>query len=514
MAAPRRPNPYASAQELTDALYDAGSVEGLARAIKASPNTIRRWCMDMGVSTRSGKTGRPLECPYTAAELEDIIISHGGVAPASEHLGRDEKTVNRWLLKLGVRPPKGQRQTAGGFVLERTTNAELEALGTALGVPRLAHVLHLTDKTVRDELEKRNIKPRPVTNPRVAMLTRRVADLERQEAAVSDMMDALRSAAAGVELPDPPEPIKAPKIQGTHAVDIILHVTDVQYGMVVHGDEVAGGGFSPDIVDNERLPRYLEAVEGILAATASSSPIGTVWLAMGGDLVEGSNVFKGQEWHLAIDAGEQVVRFGRLWAQAAARIAGMVKALGGHTVMLSVVGNHGVHGGRSAGAVPPALSYDHLAYALSCEALRPRADELGLTMHEEAHRARYFEVCGGRVVLLTHGDQDRGGGLVGVPVVTGLRNDLSVRLSTDVQHDLHLSGHYHRPTGITVGGQAERLWSGAWVGSTNLSTGRGGASLPSQQVIVIHPEYGLSALHRVRLVRGKTETPVDVLRAA
>jgi len=26
-------------------------------------------------------------------------------------------------------------------------------------------------------------------------------------------------------------------------------------------------------------------------------------------------------------------------------------------------------------------------------------------------------------VLMTHGDQDRGGGLVGVPVVTGLRND-------------------------------------------------------------------------------------------
>jgi hypothetical protein len=114
-------------------------------------------------------------------------------------------------------------------------------------------------------------------------------------------------------------------------------------------------------------------------------------------------------------------------------------------------------------------------------------------------------------VLMTHGDQDRGGGLVGVPVVTGLRNDYAVRMSTAVQHDLHICGHYHRATSITVGADSERHWNSAWVGSTNLSIGRGGASLPSQNVFVIHPEYGMSALHRVRLVAGRTESPVEVL---
>ena len=465
--------------------------------------------------TATGKTGRPMECPLTAEELEAELLSLGSVNAVAEKHGRDAKTVSRWMLRLGVRAPKAQRATAGGFVLERTKDAELEAIVGALGVPRLSKILNMSDRGVRLELDKRGIKPKPVTNPRVAMLTRRVAELERQEAAVADLMQAVTGAARDCPMPNVQAIARQRrKSDNANAVDVILHVVDVQYGMTVDPNEVAGGGFNPDIVDKERMPRYLEAVEGILRATTSTSELGTVWLAMGGDLVEGEDVFKGQAWHLAIDAGEQVVRFGRMWAQAAARIASVVKELGGQTIMLSVVGNHGVHGGRSAGAVPPALSYDHLAYALSCEALRPNAKALNLTMHEDAQRARYFEVCGGRIVLLTHGDQDRGGGLVGVPVVTGLRNDLSVRLSTDIQHDLHLSGHYHRPTGITVGAQAERLWSGAWVGSTNLSSGRGGASLPSQQVIVMHPEYGLSALHRVRLVRSRTESPVTVTKAA
>jgi len=513
MAGHRRLMPYKGPEELQKALMEAGSIEALARQESASSNTVRRWCTEAGVPTTTGKVGRPLECPYTAEQLQERLETAGSVRSLADEIGRDDKTVRKWMLRLGLRAPKAGRVTGGGFVLERTNDAELEALASALGINRLAGVLNLSTKLVSEELKKRNITPRSAASPRITMLSRRVRDLERQEAAVADLAEAVKGAAKDCPMPPPPSARRKSAGASHNPVDVILHVVDVQYGMVVDPDEVAGGGFSPDIVDQERMPRYLEAVEGILRATTSTSPIGTVWLAMGGDLVEGEDVFKGQAWHLAIDAGEQVVRFGRMWAQSAAHIAGLVRELGGHTVMLSVVGNHGVHGGRSAGAVPPALSYDHLAYALACEALRPNADKLGLTMHEDAQRARYFEVCGGRTVLLTHGDQDRGGGLVGVPVVTGLRNDLSVRLSTDIQHDLHLSGHYHRPTGITVGGDAERLWSGAWVGSTNLSTGRGGASLPSQQVIVMHPEYGLSALHRIRLVRNRTESPVEVTRA-
>jgi hypothetical protein len=512
MAPPRKPCPYDTPDELRAAIVAAGSVDTLGHEIGASANTIRRWCREQGVDTRSGKTGRPLDVPYAdAAEMEAALAEAGSLKALAGALGRDEKTVRRWMVRLGVESPEPGRRTDGGEFMGRLSDAHMAAMLDAIGPRELAQALGLNTDTVRREASRRGIAADPAAarSPRVAMLTRRVAELERQESAVADMMTAVRDAARDA-VPTLPPVKRRPDIGSGQPVDVVCHVSDVQYGMVVDEDEVPGGGFSPDIVDTERLPRYLEAVRGILAATCSTRPLGTLWIAAGGDHVEGHDVFRGQSWHLALDAGEQVVRWGRLWARAVAELARMAQEHGGQSVLLAVNGNHGVQGGRGAGATPVALSYDYLAHALTCEALRHHADDLALTMHEEPRLAVYFQTCGA-LVLMTHGDQDRGGGLVGVPVVTGMRNDYSVRMSTGVQHDLHISGHYHRATSITVGADSERHWNSAWVGSTNLSIGRGGASLPSQNVFVIHPEYGMSALHRVRLVAGRTESPVEVL---
>lgn len=512
MAPPRKPCPYDTPADLRAAIVDAGSVDALALDLGVAAGTVRRWCKDWDVDTRSGVTGRPLAAPYKDAdEMQAALDAAGTVKALAQELGRDEKTVRRWMVRLGLEAPATPRRTDGGAIMDRLTDAHLAALLDTLGPRELAAALDVTPETVKREASRRDIRPDPgaARNPRVTMLTRRVAELERQDSAVADMMQAVRDAARDA-VPTLP-PVKRREDYGAgQPVDVVCHVSDVQYGMVVDGEEVPGGAFSPDIVDHERLPRYLEAVRGILAATCSTRPLGTLWIASGGDHVEGHDVFRGQSWHLAIDAGEQVVRWGRLWARAVAELARMAQAHGGRSVLLAVNGNHGVQGGRGAGATPPALSYDYLTHALTCEALRHHADELDLTMHEEPRLAVYFQTCGA-LVLMTHGDQDRGGGLVGVPVVTGLRNDYAVRMSTGVQHDLHICGHYHRATSITVGADSERHWNSAWVGSTNLSIGRGGASLPSQNVFVIHPDYGMSALHRIRLVAGRTESPVEVL---
>lgn len=513
MAAPRKPCPYGTPEDLRAAVMDAGSVDSLALELGISAGTVRRWCKDAGVATATGKLGRPIECPYhDAATLSAALEDAGSVEALAEQVGRDAKTVRRWMLRHDVRAPRTARRTDAGAFMAAMSDAHLEAVLAVMGVRDLAAAIGCTTTTVKREADRRGIAADDNAqqgNPRVAMLSRRVRDLERQGTAMADLMDAVRDAARDAVPGIPPMHIRPDHGEG-QPVDVVAHVTDVQYGMLVHGDEVPGGEFSPEIVERERLPRYLDAMRGILRDTCANRPLGTLWIASGGDHVEGDKVFKGQEWHLAMDAGSQVVSWGRLWAQAVAELAAMAREYGGRSVLVAVVGNHGVAGGRAAGAVPVALSYDYLAHALTCEALRPQAEDLALTMHEEPRAAVYFQTTGA-LFLMTHGDQDRGGGLVGVPVVTGLRNDYSVRMSTAVQHDVHICGHYHRATSITIGADSERHWSSAWVGSTNLSTGRGGASLPSQNVFVVHPEYGMSALHRVRLVAGRTESPVEVL---
>jgi hypothetical protein len=62
--------------------------------------------------------------------------------------------------------------------------------------------------------------------------------------------------------------------------------------------------------------------------------------------------------------------------------------------------------------VPPSLNYDHLTYEL----VRTQLPEGTVDYYdEEARSAVYFQTCGG-IVLLTHGEQDKGGGLIGVSV--------------------------------------------------------------------------------------------------
>ena len=462
MPARRKPSPYKTAAELEAAIRDAGSVERLHHQIGASTNLIRKWAAELGAETASKKPSRVRSEQYE--------------------------------------------------LLGRMTDEELEAVLAAFGADRLAEILQVSESLVSKHANQRGIsRVKAATSkasPRVRMLAKRIRDLEQQEQSLVELRQTITEAAEIMALEPPPTlpPIK--KRRDRSPVDVICHVSDKQYGMVVDPDEVPGGAYSPELYE-ERLERYLHALDALLENTANANPIGTVWIAQGGDFVEGDDVFKGMHWHLAIDAGEQVVRLGRIWAAALARISARARQVGAKQIaVVSVVGNHGVKGGRSAGAVPPSLNYDYLTYEL----VRSQLEGMGGVVDyydSEPRSAVYFETCGG-VVLLTHGEQDRGGGLIGVPVVTGMRNSLTAMVSTGVRPVLQLSGHYHRPAQISLSSDLMRIWSGPWVGQTNLSIGRGGASSPSQHMLVMHPEHGMIAQHVIRLTSA-TESPVEIV---
>jgi hypothetical protein len=510
----RRECPYANTDELQEAIAAAGSVDILAQQIAASPSTVRKWCREMGASTRTGKVGAPRAgCPYASAdELKAGLDELGSVAEMARHHNVAYNTALRWCRERGVPTHRDTPKSDDRLVVDRMTNAELEAILGAMGYERAAAVFGVSRSHLAAIASDRDISVRATSTPKVAMLQRRVRELETEGNAIRELIDELRYAAETVSVtPPPPLPVADRKRKRQTPVDVVLHVSDKQYGEIVHAEDTPGGRYSPEVYEDERLPRYVEAVEALLENVSYSNPIGTVWFAQGGDFVEGHGVFNGQEWHLALDAGSQVVRLSRAWAGAVARIATRAKSVGADRVaVVSVVGNHGVPQGRKGGALPPSLSFDYLCYESVRHQLAALPDNGGVDWYDpEARKAVYFETSGG-IILLTHGDQDRGGGLVGAPVVTGLKNDLQVRLSTGIQHYLHLKGHYHRPTQITVGADSMTIWSGAWIGTNNLSIGRGGASAPSQNMHVLHPEHGLIATHRVKLSESVESVPLVI----
>jgi hypothetical protein len=457
-------------------------------------------------------------CPYTAESLRAAILEANGIKPLSLAIDTAEHTIRRWCKDLGVDAKGSSSGHTGDEDVARVKglpDAELEHLVESFGAERASHILGISVSTVRAEFGRRGIKlPGQATkqgNPRAAALATRVRELEKEDAALRDLADAIRGAAQPAPVPERARVVRVARGPVFETpVDVILHVSDMQFGEVVHGEEVPGGRYSPSVFEEERLPRWLDGVDTFLQGVAFLHPVRRLWIVQGGDFCEGHGVFKGQEWHLAIDAGQQVVTLSGLWAPSVARVAETAKSLGVESVAITgVVGNHGVHGGRSAGAVPPTLSYDWLCYEMTrlrLEGMGAKVDFIDPT----AKRAVYFEAAG-HIVLVTHGDQDRGGGLVGVPVVTGLRNDLRVRQQTGLNHRYHLKGHYHVPTDITVGGDSRVYWNGDWCGANNLSTGRGGGSEPTQRAYVVHPEYGVMSSHDLRLAPGMSREPPAVL---
>jgi hypothetical protein len=319
------------------------------------------------------------ERPFAkAADYEAAIKAAGSVGKYATEYGVTENTMRKWCKAAGADTKRGisagaYQRTEATAILERMTDEELSAIVGLVGTGRACTILNTTKNTLLLHLRKRGVIPHVGDHsPKASMLSQRVRRLERDDAAIRELGEEIRASAA---IGTPPAPIRrqpppAPLKKRT-PVDVILHVSDIQYGEVVHPEEVPGGGYSPEVFAEDRLPRYVAAVEGILRTVAQTNPIGTVWMAQGGDFVEGEGVFAGQHHHLAMNAGRQVDTLGKLWAQGVGQIASDAKNLGAKRFgVVGVVGNHGVHGGRKAGATPPDLSYDWLTYQMSALRLR------------------------------------------------------------------------------------------------------------------------------------------------
>jgi transposase-like protein len=469
MPAPKKANPYKSGDDFRAALKEAGTVVLLAEAAGVSENTLRKWMRDLGVKVE----------------------------------------------------PVARTASPGGEALARADAAELEAMVAAVGPRVLGRVLDVSADTVRKACERKGVSASPKQSPRLQMYARRVRELEKREESLAELRAEIANAAkvAGAAAPPKAPTYARPRKDRRGALELVAHVSDLQYGEHV-GHETPGADYSPEVFEEERLPRYLDAVEALIENTVALGPLRRVWIAQGGDFVEGHEVFHGSSaWHLAdgYDAGTQVVRLSQVWANAVARIASHAKAAGAEVWVTSVVGNHGVHGGKKGGgsAAPATLNYDFLTYEMVRAHLAGMPDHAGVDFYDrEARKAVYFETVGG-LVAMTHGQEDRGGGIVGVPITTGYRNSMSARLalstgSQPVDPILELKGHYHRPMTLTIAADRITAWNGAWIGANNLSIGRGGASSPSQNVHVLHAEHGVIATHRVRL-SGRIEAPVEII---
>jgi hypothetical protein len=295
-----------------------------------------------------------------------------------------------------------------------------------------------------------------------------------------------RMVAATTEpLPKPRFRVKARSGSSKPKRDLLLPVFDCQFGQRVKPEDTPGGigGFDSKIFE-ERLGLYVETLSSIMRTYASGHDIENIVFALGGDMVEGDEIYRGMEWHLELHPAEQVLGMRDLLGHAIEAVMEAGAAVGAKGAsVLCVPGNHGRVGGKKGGARPASYSWDYLVFRL----LEERLAKFPLkTFAIEPAGACYFEVKGNLFGMI-HGDEMKSWG--GIPFYGITRTDARMIRTANVIPDYVLAGHHHQPASIPTG-YGEFLMSGNFVGGNNLSRFVG-SNTPSQWAFGVSEQHGV-----------------------
>jgi predicted transcriptional regulator len=338
---------------------------------------------------------------------------------------------------------------------------------------------------------------RPADDPEVLREVQREAELSHLRRETTRLQKQLANREAVVEriIEASRVPVQPPRLRVRRQSSklpvrsAVLPIYDIQYGQLVQPSDVPFGlgEYSASVFDR-RAERYVEAVTGSMLDYAASHRIDELIVVLGGDLVEGADIFAGQAWQLDRDPVRQSVELaGKLEALLRELVRFAREDIGVERIgVYSVPGNHGKVGGKRSGATPTTMSWDHLTTVMLQDKLRAEPiDGWGI----EPAGALLFETAG-HTFLAVHGDEIRGWG--GLPFYGLTRFDGRAIRMARLVYDYCLLGHHHQQAAIPNGSGGEFLVSGDWVGGNNLSKHIVAASRPQQRLLFVSRKWGVT----------------------
>lgn len=294
-------------------------------------------------------------------------------------------------------------------------------------------------------------------------------------------------------------PVKKPKLNKKRQspskpkMSALLPIYDQQFGQFVRPSDTPAnrGGYSVEVFD-ERLARYVEAAKGILADKATAYNLDEMFIPMGGDHIEGDEIFAGQSWQLELDPPRQVWMLAEKMEVAIRDIVRFAKEEVGipKIALYGVDDNHGKVGGKRGGARPATYSWNWLFLKILFDKLR--AEPINQFAIEPG--GSLFFRCASHEFQMVHGHNIRGFG--GLPFYGLVKYDgRSIRLHNRIYRYL-LMGHHHQTAEIP-NGSGETIVSGDWVGANNLSGAINAASRPQQKILFVSEKWGIASTERV-----------------
>lgn len=398
-------------------------------------------------------------------ELVRLCVESGSFNVAAERVGCDPRALSR---RLGQRGLKDKAK-------------ELMAKSRVVTVKPLGEIAVDDPERIRRDQDAATI----------TALRRENTDYAKALASQQEFFDRIVEASR--------VPVEVPKIKLAKqdrklpARSVITPIFDQQFGQLVNPTDTPGnkGAYSVAIFD-QRLARWVEGVTGNIRDYATSHRVEELIIPLGGDQVEGDEIFPGQAWQLEIDPPQQVWQ---LACKMDTALQGVVR-FAREEIGVKFIGvygvddNHGVVGGKKAGARPKTYSWNWLFQTILYDKLRAQPiDE----MASEPGGSLFFR-CATHEFQLIHGHQIKGWG--GLPFYGLTKFDgRSIRMHNTIYRYL-LMGHHHQPAEIP-NGAGESIVSGDWVGANNLSGALNAASRPQQKVLFVAEKWGITETARI-----------------
>ena len=367
-------------------------------------------------------------------------------------------------------------------------------------------------RELRDRVQTTEENPTP-TSPavspmvflrhRIRVLEAENAQLMRERSVVSHLKDAFSEAIGALPAIEIPKMNRVEYKPNLDPEDVILHVSDSQVGQFVSADHTGGLGQYDYPTFCRRMARYRSNIGRILRYTPNPTP--TCYLALGGDIVDGSTVFRGQQRQIDLVTVRQVTS---AYEQFAVLIQDLLEMFD-NVVVVSVPGNHGRIGLKGENA--PHDSYDWLlTYFL----------EERFKRSEHANRIRWyypetwwalFEVRGFKF-LLAHGDEFKSWlniPFYGADRYRGKMRELFHSLTgTKVDFDYVLTGHHHEAAAFHC-----MYLNGCWPGGSEFSLQKLQAGgIPSQNMLGVHEKRGVAWYRQVFLAERNELPQPEVFR--
>ena len=320
-------------------------------------------------------------------------------------------------------------------------------------------------------------------------LNKALRDLDKAKRDKAELVEAVyraaRDAAEGMTLPKVVAPPRDGRKKAGEVAVVLLSDWQLAKVTPTYNSQVC----------EARIATLAKKVRELVAIQRADHPVRELRLYCLGDLVEGELVFPGQQHLIDASLYKQVMSDGpRI-------LAGLVRTLAADfekVRVVGVIGNHGALGGRARRDYHPETNADAMMMEVArlvCADLPNLEWEPCIAPGERRWYAT--DAVGQHRFFLFHGDQVKGG-FGGFPWYGFGKKLLGWNLSVE-QFNYAVGGHFHTPVRMYLNGLV--YWGNGSTESDNTYAQEGLAASgePSQWLLFVHPEVGVTAEYLVKL---------------